>query len=65
MQCLDILLYRYLTVYGHYLMDRVLAVLATLGPSQVGRPALQRVSMPVVPRASDVRLRRALLIPWM
>jgi hypothetical protein len=43
MKYIDILLYTYFTMCINYLMHYVLAGLDAMAPSQVCRPALQRV----------------------
>jgi hypothetical protein len=58
-------LYRHMAIRTSHGLQYILAVLDTLAPSPVYRPAPQRVSIPVSPRVSDVRLRSDVLTPWM
>jgi hypothetical protein len=51
-------LYRYVSMYAHYLLHQALAVML---PSLVYRPVLQRVRIPAAPGA--IRLRRDNLMP--
>jgi hypothetical protein len=51
-------LYRYVSMYAHYLLHQVLAAMV---PSLVYRPVLQRVRTPAAPDA--IRLRRDHLMP--
>jgi hypothetical protein len=64
MKVLDDWLYRYMAICMDYLRHHRLAVLDALAPSQGYKPALQRVSTPVVPRASAGRHSCDMWIPW-
>lgn len=50
MKNLDILLYRYMAICANHILQHALAVTASLAPSLVYRPALQRARTPMIPR---------------
>ena len=64
MEKLGIWLYRYIAMYANHALHHVLAVLDSLAPSPVYRPALQCVRTPVSPSVNDIRLRSDFLTPW-
>jgi hypothetical protein len=63
MKNLGVWLYRYMAIHMNHGLHHALAVLDSLAPSPVYRPALQHVRTPVPPSVSDVRLRSDFLTP--
>jgi len=63
MKNLGIWLYRYMAIHVNHRLHHVLAVLDSLAPSPVYRPALQRVRTHVPPSVNDIRLRSDFLRP--
>src|SRR5437870_11526724 len=57
MKNLGIWLYHYMAIHVNQMLHHVLAVLDSLAPSPVYRPALQRVRTHVPPSVNDIRLR--------
>ena len=64
MKNLGIWLYRYMAIHMHHMQRHAWAMLDTLMPVPVYRPALQRVRTPVSPSINDIRLRSDFLTPW-